>query len=227
LASYDTIIIKSAPGTGKSTLMRRMLLLDKEDGAGTDEYSYDDGEASTLVVGPLISFCESTHRSLKSVNEDEVLYSDVGELSGYDHKVVTMHSVARAGLQENRFFIGDEITSSINQTFSGIMKNKAEAREIFEWQFRQAEKALLLDADIDEAYIHLLMSMRGGRTLFLHNTYVPMRRVDKRCVTEDDFYTAYSEGLQSAENLVAVCDAKRVAKTLTKMDEGGESLQEK
>jgi len=170
MVDYDTVVLKSHLGTGKSTVIRDLIR----------KNAYE----SILCITPRKMFAVSIHSDLKSVDGRFVLYDDEAvskKLSEQKFLVCQLESLVKLfdgadAAPQYDLVIMDECESNLAQFESSTMKRFDDTTAGFKHVIQHAKKTVWCDAFVLDRSIVVLNALRPERKLFIENTRNPYDR---------------------------------------------------
>lgn len=206
--NYDTIIIKSTTGTGKTTATAKLI----KDSLETGNYKIMSiVNLISLVVQHQISF-KKEGIYLKSYMDEDINLED-------DNIIICINSILKYSKYDNSFFnnyivYADEVTSLLNSlTHNQTLNDKLKPVYITLMKIiNNCHKLILSDATINDTVFYLVQKREDDKKIFIENTFKKYKDIQAiQMNDETDFLNQMKENIKENKYFLFGCDSMEIA----------------
>ena len=198
--NYDTLVLKSHLGTGKTTVICDLIKMKKFE--------------SVLCITPRVMFANSIFASLKKADDRFEFYKEINknERKKCDFIVCQLESLTTIA-DKYDCIIFDECESNFLQFNSSTIKNFDQTTEKFKTIMQNAKSVLCSDAFITNRTLCLMNTLRpDSNKLYIHNTFQPYERKCYNVGHSDakmcEFFEKFIHKKHNERNIVATSSKK-------------------
>lgn len=210
---YDTIVLKSHLGTGKTTMICDLIKKNKYE--------------SVLCITPRVMFANSIFASLKKADDRFELYKDVNKATRKSSKFLVCQLESLISVSDHfDCIIMDESESNFMQFNSDTVQNFRSVTSKFEKILANAKMVLCGDAFITNRTLCLMHLLRPySKKVYIHNTFQPYSR-KAYCIGNTDakmvgFVRKFTDNNPKDRNVIATGSRVNGVAIKAVLDESG------